>query len=152
MEIKPIIELDDDVDTLIQMSRDYQAEIYPAESINQDDPEYLVKGGMYFVGAYDGERLCGIGGVKIMRDTPDYGEIKNLFVDPACRGLGISRMVMQALETHLIKNKTGLCRLETGVSQPESVGLYHSLGYRSCDAYGSYQPDPLSIFMEKEIK
>lgn len=152
MEIKPIIELNGDVDALIQMSRDYQAEIYPAESINQDDPEYLVKGGMYFVGAYDGERLCGIGGVKIMRDTPDYGEIKNLFVDPVCRGLGVSKIIMSTLENHLIKEEINLCRLETGVSQPESIGLYHRLGYRDCDAYGDYGPDPLSIFMEKEIK
>ena len=156
MEIKAIIELDDDVDALIQMSRDYQAEIYPAESINQDDPEYLISGGMYFIGAYDSGEICGIGGVKIMRDVMDddehYGEIKNLFVDPHCRGLGISRIVMQALENHLIKNKVNLCRLETGISQPESIGLYRSLGYQDRDAYGNYAADPLSIFMEKVIE
>ncbi len=152
MEIKPIVELDDDVDALIQMSRDYQASLYPSESINQDDPEYLTNGGMYFIGAYQSKKLCGIGGVKIMQDTPDYGEIKNLFVDPDCRGRGVSKIIMSSLENHLIKNKIGLCRLETGISQPESVGLYHSLGYQDCDAYGSYQADPMSIFMEREIK
>lgn len=151
MLVEAITELSNDVAVLIQQSRDYQASLYPSESINQDDPEYLVKGDMYFVGAYDGERLCGIGGVKIMRDTPDYGEVKNLYVDPNCRGRGVSKIVMSALENYLIKNKINLCRLETGVSQPESLGLYHSLGYRDRDSYGDYQPDPYSVFMEKKI-
>ena len=152
MLVKAIIELTGDVSALVQKSRDYQASLYPTESINQDDPEYLVNGDMYFIGAYDGESLCGIGGVKIMHDNPDYGEIKNLFVDPVCRGRGVSKIIMSALEDYLINNKINLCRLETGVSQPESLGLYHRLGYQDRDAYGDYVPDPLSIFMEKEIE
>lgn len=151
MIIKPIIELSEDVDDLIQQSRDYQAEIYPAESINQDDPQYLVSGGVYFIGAYDGETLCGIGGVKIMHDDSHYGEIKNLFVDPNCRGRGASKIIMNALESYLIKKEINLCRLETGVSQPESIGLYRKLGYRNCSAYGVYASDPLSVFMAKEL-
>ena len=152
MLVKVITGLSTDVAGLIQQSRDYQASLYPSESINQDDPEYLVNGDMYFVGAYDGDSLCGIGGVKIMPDTPVYGEIKNLFVDPACRGRGVSKLVMNALENYLLKKKINLCRLESGVSQPESLGLYRSLGYMERDAYGDYDPDPLSVFMEKIIK
>lgn len=151
MEIKLITELSDDVETLIQFSRDYQAEIYPADSINQDDPEYLVSGSMYFIGAYGDEVLLGIGGVKIMHDDGDYGEIKNLFVDPKARGRGVSKIIMQALEDYLVKNGILLCRLETGVSQPESIGLYKRLGYEDRDAYGDYADDPLSVFMEKVL-
>ena len=155
MIIKAITKLSEDVDYLIQQSRDYQAEIYPAESINQDDPQYLVNGGMYFIGVYDGEQLCGVGGVKIMHDVMNddghYGEIKNLFVDPKCRGRGASKIIMTALEDYLIKKKVGLCRLETGVSQPESIGLYLRLGYQDCAAYGEYADDPLSVFMEKTL-
>jgi len=149
--VKPIIELSGDVDDLIQQSRDYQAAIYPVESINQDDPEYLVSGGMYFIGAYDNDKLRGIGGVKIMHNDSHYGEIKNLFVDPKCRGRGVSKIIMNTLENYLIEKEIKLCRLETGVSQPESIGLYHSLGYRGCNAYGDYIDDPLSVFMEKKL-
>jgi putative acetyltransferase len=152
MEIKSITELSDDVDALIQLSRDFQAEIYPAECINQDDPEYLISGSMYFIGAYSDEVLLGIGGVKIMHDDGDYGEIKNLFVDPKARGRGVSKKIMQALEDYLSKNEIPLCRLETGVSQPESIGLYKSLGYEDRDAYGKYASDALSVFMEKVIE
>ena len=149
MEIKTITRLSDDVDSLIQLSRDYQAQIYPAESINQDDPNYLVSGSMYFIGAYDGDKLLGIGGVKIMRGDGGYGEIKNLFVDPQARGQGVSKIIMRALEDYLVKEKITLCRLETGVSQPESISLYRKLGYQDCGAYGNYADDPLSVFMEK---
>ena len=151
MIVKPITELSEDVDDLVQQSRDYQAEIYPADSINQDDPQYLVSGGMYFIGAYDDEKLCGIGGVKIMDDDSRYGEIKNLFVDPNSRGRGVSKIIMNALEDYLIKEKIKLCRLETGVSQPESIGLYQKLGYQNCAAYGDYADDQLSVFMEKPL-
>jgi len=149
--VKPITALTDDVDDLIQQSRRYQQSIYPAESINQDDPQKLVNGDMFFIGVYHEEVLCGIGGVKIMHDDSSYGEIKNLFVDPQYRGRGASRIMMRALENHLIKEKIKLCRLETGVNQPESISLYRGLGYQKCDAYGSYRPDPLSIFMEKQL-
>lgn len=152
MLIKPITALSDKVAEIIQLSRQYQATLYPPESINQDDPHDLVNGSMYFIGAYRGGDLCGIGGVKIMHDDQHYGEIKNLFVNPLCRGQGVSKMIMNALEQFLIDNNIRLCRLEAGVNQPESVGLYNSMGYHVRVAYGAYQSDPLSIFMEKAIE
>ncbi len=152
MQVKPITALTDDVDALIQQSRRYQETLYPPESINQDDPHKLINSDMYFIGAYDGDILCGIGGVKLIDDTLSYGEIKNLFVDPECRGRGASKAIMSALEQYVVEQGVSLCRLETGVSQPESIGLYHSLGYRDRDAYGEYQPDPLSVFMEKVLE
>lgn len=155
MIVNSITQLSEDVDDLIQQSRRYQEILYPPESINQDDPHYLINGGMYFIGAYDSEKLCGIGGVKIMHDIMIddgyYGEIKNLFVDPDSRGRGASKMIMNSLENYLIKKEVKLCRLETGVSQPESIGLYQRLGYRDCQAYGDYADDPLSVFMEKTL-
>lgn len=152
MLIKPITVLTDEVDKLIQQSRRYQETLYPQESINQDDPHSLVYGNMYFIGAYDGDELCGLGGVKIMNDNLRYGEIKNLFVSPEFRGRGISKVIMNALEQFLINEKISICRLETGVSQPESIGLYHRLGYRDREAYGDYRPDPLCVFMEKKFE
>ena len=151
MEIKPIRSLSDDVGALIQLSRDYQAGLYPAESIHQQDPQALLDTDIYFIGAYLEQDLLGIGAVKRVQASPQYGEIKNLFVDPDHRGKGASRVIMNALEQHLINNKITLCRLETGPSQPESIGLYQGLGYRERGAYGDYEPDPLSLFMEKAL-
>jgi putative acetyltransferase len=60
-------------------------------------------------------------------------------------------VIMQTLEQYLLDAGVDVCRLETGVNQPESIGLYKSLGYKICEPYGDYQADPLSIFMQKEL-
>lgn len=151
MKIKRIKAISDDVDALIQLSREYQAGLYPPESIHQEDPHLLLANNIYFIGAYVQQTLLGIGGLKIVDASPSYGEIKNLFVDPEHRGQGASRVIMHALEQHLIDRKIMRCYLETGPGQPESIGLYKSLGYFECPPYGDYKPDPLSIFMQKEL-
>jgi ribosomal protein S18 acetylase RimI-like enzyme len=127
------------------------AELYPPESIHQEDPQRLLDNDTYFIGAYLERKLLGIGAVKNVDASPAYGEIKNLFVDPRQRGRGASRLIMNALEQSLIDSNITLCRLETGSGQAESIGLYQSLGYQQCPPYGNYKPDPLSVFMEKEL-
>lgn len=151
MQIKQIKVLSSDVERLLQQSRDYQNEIYPPESVNQDDTQSLLSDSMYLIGAYRDQELLGIGGVKVIDSEPAYGEIKNLFVPIEHRGLGAAKIIMSNLESHLSDCGVRLCRLETGLSQPESVGLYQRLGYRECSLYGAYKPDPLSLFMEKEL-
>ena len=151
MQIHSIDIISDDVAELVQQSQQYQAGLYPAESIHQEDAQALLAANIYFIGAYQGQVLMGIGAVKRIDASLPYGEIKNLFVDPGHRGRGVSRVIMQALEQYLLDAGIGVCRLETGVNQPESVGLYESLGYKRCGPYGDYQADPLSIFMQKEL-
>ena len=151
MHIRPIEFISDDVNTLIQLSRRYMAELYPPESIHQEDPQRLLDTDTYFIGAYLERKLLGIGAVKHVDASPAYGEIKNLFVDPRQRGQGASRLIMNALEQSLVDSNIMLCCLETGSGQAESIGLYQSLGYQQCPPYGDYKPDPLSVFMEKEL-
>jgi len=155
MQIRRIRSLTDDVGALLQQSRDYQNELYPPESVHQDNTSSLLADQVYFIGVFqtknEGELLLGIGAIKFFDGLPAYGEIKNLFVPPEHRGKGVAKVIMSALETRLKDQGAHLCRLETGPSQLESIGLYHRLGYRQCDLYGDYQPDPLSLFMEKKL-
>lgn len=151
MQIKRIRTVTGDVESLLQQSRDYQNELYPPDSVHQDDTDGLMSENVYFIGAYRGQELLGIGAVKLIDTAPAYGEIKNLFIPPEHRGLGAAKVIMAALENHLVDRGIGLCRLETGPSQLESIGLYQRIGYQQCDLYGDYQPDPLSLFMEKEL-
>ena len=44
-----------------------------------------------------------------------------------------------------------LLRLETGIHNTEALALYRRAGFRDCDPFGDYAPDPLSVFMEKDI-
>ena len=152
MQIRPIENISDDVDALIQLSHRYFAELYPPESNHQEDPQRLLATDIYFIGAYLERKLVGIGAVKKVDASPTYGEIKNLFVDPRQRGQGVSRLIMSALEQFLIDSKIMLCRLEAGSGQAEAIGLYQGLGYHECPPFGDYKPDPLSVFMEKKLE
>lgn len=151
MEIQAINKISEDVAGLIQQSQQYQAALYPADSIHQEDAEALLAANIYFIGAWQDHALLGIGAVKMIETPRPYGEIKNLFVDPQHRGQGVSRLIMHSLEQRLIDTGTDVCRLESGVNQPESIGLYESLGYKVCEPYGDYEADPLSIFMQKDL-
>jgi len=66
------------------------------------------------------------------------GELKRMFVLPAHRGRGHSRTVLAGLER--IAEGLGWRRLvlETGVLQPEAVGLYLGAGYLPIDNFGEY--------------
>ena len=45
-----------------------------------------------------------------------------------------------------------VARLETGIHQPEAIGLYRKLGYALREAFGDYPTDdPNSVFMEKRL-
>ena len=67
------------------------------------------------------------------------------------RGNGLAKLIMCELEAHLKQRGIGVARLETGIYQPEAIGLYEKLGYEIRGPFGAYKPDPLSVFMEKRL-
>ena len=58
---------------------------------------------------------------------------------------------MAALEREAAELGVTLMQLETGIKQPEAIALYREFGYTERGTFGSYQPDPLSLFMEKRL-
>ena len=76
-------------------------------------------------------------------------EIKRMFVRADMRGNGFSKQVLLELEKWAKEDGYTHTRLETGIRQPEAIGLYHKLGYQTIPCYGPYQSDELSICMEK---
>jgi putative acetyltransferase len=137
------------VRTLIEELDAYQLSLYPPESNHLLDIATLAAPQMRFFSAAAGGEALGCGGVWLHRD---YAEIKRVYVRPAARGLGIARRIMAALEAEARAAGMRLARLETGVRQPEALGLYRALGYVECFAFGDYPADdPLSVFMEKRL-
>ncbi len=67
------------------------------------------------------------------------------------RGLGIARRLLEALEARAKAAGIGVLRLETGIYQPEAIGLYERAGYVRRGPFSDYPDDPLSIFMEKRL-
>lgn len=136
---------------LIALSDAYMGGLYPAESNHLESVRALLGPQAWMLGVWSAGELIGCGAVKILHDDGEYGEIKRVFVLDGHRGKGISKAIMQALESHLLGLGIRVARLETGVKQPEAIGLYRRLGYRERGVFGRYQPDPLSLFMEKTL-
>jgi len=139
-----------EVQALIAASDAYYIDLYPAESNHLESSEDLKKPNVILLGCrIDGE-LVASAAAKILRDDVEYAEIKRLFVLDRHRGRGLSNEIMCHLETELQNRGISLFRLETGIKQPEALGLYRKIGYRECAPFGSYVADPLSVFMEKQ--
>lgn len=136
------------IDLLHQSDR-YAQSLYPAESNHLVDLETLETPDVaFFVARHDGV----IVGCCALVDAGDgTGEIKRMFVDPRARGLKIGRRLLERIEVHGRDLGLTAIRLETGIYQPEAIHLYRSAGYVDIEAFGSYQPDPLSLFMEKPL-
>jgi putative acetyltransferase len=136
---------------LMALSDAYMTALYPPQSNHLESIEALLLPNVCFMGINDGGELVACGAFKLMEDDLAYGEIKRMFVLPEQRGKGYARQMMVALETELRARGVIIARLETGILQPEALGLYHALGYRDRGPYGSYIADPLSVFMEKQL-
>jgi GNAT superfamily N-acetyltransferase len=107
-----------------------------------------VPGGAFVVARLDG-RPVGCGALRPL--SPEVGEIKRMYVEPAYRGRGISRRILADLERRAGDFGYLSLRLETGTLQQEALGLYESSGYHRIDCYGYHKDDPRSICFEKRF-
>ena len=78
-------------------------------------------------------------------------EVKRLYVIPARRGDGYSRVLMGAAEDEARRAGATRIILETGTEQPEAVSLYRAIGYRDIPPYGEYSHDRRSLCFAKEL-
>lgn len=90
-------------------------------------------------------------GCVALVDQLQYGEIKRLFVRETCRGMGVARGLIA--EAELLAGEIGLrlMRLETGHPLAAAVGLYRSMGFTDCGAFGEYPHLDSSLFLEKRL-
>jgi GNAT superfamily N-acetyltransferase len=79
-------------------------------------------------------------------------EIKRMYVVPSARGLGHAHRMLAHLEADAAAQGAEVVVLETGLSQPEAIGLYTSSGYRPVPAYGHYSCAPASRCFGKALQ
>jgi GNAT superfamily N-acetyltransferase len=106
-----------------------------------DPPE-----GSFLVVELDGVAV-GCGGICRFDDST--AELRRMYVAPEARGRGLSRALLAALEREAGGLGYRAVRLETGVLQPEAIGLYTSAGFEAIPCYGPYVDDPRSRCFEK---
>jgi putative acetyltransferase len=137
----------------------YCASLYPSESNHLMDIASLMRGDVLFLVAR-GVDGAAVGCAALVRRDADgesdgegegYGEIKRMFVDQAKRGLGTGRKLMEHIAMFAAMSGLRVLKLETGIHQPDAIALYERFGFVRCGPFGDYQPDPLSVFMEKQL-
>lgn len=150
LTIRPEPPRQPDVLQLLDDAEAQSAELYPAESRHHAGIDALERQQVrFFVARLDGKAV-GTGGY--LPDGAGQAELKRLFVAAAARGQGIARGILAALEQAARAERVHLMQLETGVKSPEALALYRHAGYRERGPFGSYAPDPLSVFMEKPLE
>ena len=138
-----------DVRNLIAESDAYMHSLYPSESNHLVDADTLAADDPVFLTARRDGRLLGSIAYRLI--APGHAEMKRLFVREHARGAGLGRKLLMALENEARRRGIHRISLETGIRQPEAIGLYRACGYQDCGPFGSYQPDPLSLFMSKRL-
>ena len=126
----------------------YQQTLYPAESNHLIDLSALPAASVIALIIRDAQhRAVGCGAIVLGEEG--VGEMKRVFIHPAHRGQQLGEKLLAALEKEAINRECHTVRLETGIHQHAAVALYTRNGYQARSAFAPYQPDPLSIFMEK---
>ncbi|MGO4699849.1 GNAT family N-acetyltransferase [Dyella sp. 2RAB6] len=135
-----------DILPLTQQLDGYLAELYPTANIQPVALDELRRAHVTFVTArVDGTPVaCGA-----CVDEGDYVEVKRMYVLPACRGLGLGKQLLEALEQHVLARGGRIIRLETGTAQAEALELYGRAGYHRCPPFGDHRTNPQSVCMEK---
>jgi putative acetyltransferase len=127
----------------------YQQALYPAESNHLVPAEALRQPNVVFLLAWAGDEVVGCAAL-VVHDR-EYGELKRMFVRPSCRGLGVGRALLEALQGQAASRGLSCLRLETGISQPEALALYERAGFRRRGPFGPYREDPLSLFLQLDL-
>jgi GNAT superfamily N-acetyltransferase len=94
-----------------------------------------------------GAEPIGCGGLKRLDD--ETCEIKRMYLEPAWRGRGLSRGLLEALEKRARELGYTRARLDTGDRQPSARRLYETAGYREIPDYNA---NPLArLWFEREL-
>lgn len=112
-----------------------------------DAAEFVPPHGL-FVLVYDGGTPVGMGG---WRKYGADGELKRMYVRESARGRGVGRLLLTHLERTAVEAGIRRLVLETGIVQPEALGLYRSSGYTDVPPFGYYAEAELSVHLGKTL-
>jgi len=138
-----------DIICLLEDGERRSAELYPAGSNHHLPLEALRESKVHFFVGRDNEgRALATGAIVL---NGDWVEIKRMWVVADARGRGLSKAVLERLLAEARRCGARVARLETGVVSHAALGLYRAAGFREREPFACYRPDPLSVFMEKDL-
>lgn len=149
------IEVDDLTRPAVQrLLADHLADMHatsPAESVHALDLSGLAAPSVTVWTAWSGAALLGCAALKAL--SPVEGEIKSMRTAPEARGRGVAgRMLAHVIDEARSRGYRRLS-LETGAEEffAPARRLYSRFGFVECAPFGEYGPDPLSVFMTREL-
>ncbi|MEW9798600.1 GNAT family N-acetyltransferase [Alteromonas sp. CYL-A6] len=123
----------------------------PPESVHALDIDALKSPAIRFYSGWIDGNLAGCLAIKHLDDQ--HAELKSMRTAQAYRNQGVAGSLLTHVLAHA--KACGYCRvsLETG-TQPyfyPAQRLYRRHGFEDCGPFGSYQPDPHSVFMTRRV-
>lgn len=139
----------DEARALITELQSEYVERYGGPDATPVDPdEFAPPRGAFFVGHRDGE-LVGCAGLRT-HSASDI-EVKRMFIRRPFRGRGWSRTLLRLLEDEARALGFERIILETGLQQPEAMGLYESSGYEPIPGFGHYRESEMNRCYAKTL-
>lgn len=102
------------------------------ENVRADLPAMLGPRGRLLIDRRDGKVAAMVGLKPVDAET---GEVKRMIVDPAFRGLGIARALIERLIADARADGYTALRLETADFMTDAQALYRSVGFREVGAF-----------------
>jgi putative acetyltransferase len=123
----------------------------PGATHFQLDPAEVTVGRGTFLVVYRAGVPVGCGALRLL--DAETAELKRMYVDPAVRGTGLGRRLVNALEAEARALGVWRLVLETGVRQVAALALYRATGFRPIPLYGEYCLSPeTSVCLGKELR
>jgi putative acetyltransferase len=138
-----------DIIALLEHGDAEAARLYPAESNHLLPLDSLREANVLFHVARDASGAALATGAVVLKG--DWAELKRMWVEPQARGLGLSKAILARLEQQARAHGVRWLRLETGVDSHSALRLYGRAGFVVREPFAEYRPDPLSVFMEKDL-
>ena len=111
-----------------------------------DESPPAADAGMVFVVAREAGAAIGCAGLRRLGE--DTAEVERLYVRPAYRGLGLSRLLLAGVEDLARRRGYAVARLEAG--DLRTAGLYASNGYVRIAPFGRHPAR--SVCFEKSLR
>jgi putative acetyltransferase len=140
-----------EIAALLRLHLDEMHSWSPPESVHAMPIERLRQNDVAFFSAWDGDRLAACGALKEL--DPGHGELKSMRADPAWRGRGAGKAVLDHLLHEARRRGYSRVSLETGKPAMflPARRLYESHGFAQCPPFGDYVEDDFSLCMTLEL-
>jgi len=137
--------------SLLEEHHNDMLSLSPPESVHALDLTNLEKPDVTFWSLWINEELAGVGALKEL--DKNHGEIKSMRTSTNFLRKGVARILLDHILKQASIRSYKKLSLETGTMEAflPAQKLYQQFGFQPCPPFGSYQLDPYSLFMSRNM-